>query len=463
MKFCDMPYKRITFEEMEQRYLTMIADLENAKSGEDCMAVIRERYKLYNDMTPMQICYVRHDMNVNDAFYAAEQAYYDEIGPKLSDLYNRMSGLLLASPYRPYLENILGKQAFSIMAEAKIGFDARLIPLAQEENTLTARYNVLTSNGTVQWNGKELKRSLMTPYTQSPEREVRRQAALAVSASWEAERDELEDIFSRLVDNRNRQAKLLGFSDYAKLSFHTMYRIGYGQAEVATFREQVKRYIVPLWVQSEKKRMERLHLSHLYSYDGGISFPEGNPVPAGDTAACLAMTREMYTKMSPETAEFISCLLDNELYDVEIRDGKRGGGYMTFFESYRLPFIFANFDGTSENAYIMCHEGGHAFQGYLKRNEEIRERCSVTSETAETHAMSMEFFTYPYMELFFGERAKDYRQTRCALSAVNVYRTNFSSLFMSSQISHRHSETTSGTGWSRNIFRAKTTAATKIC
>ena len=83
---------------------------------------------------------------------------------------------------------------------------------------------------------------------------------------------------------------------------------------------------------------------------------------------------------------------------------------MSYLEKYRAPFIFANFDGTSENAYIMCHEGGHAFQAYLKRNEEIRHKAQFTSESAETHAMAMESFAAPYMELFFGERAEDYRR-----------------------------------------------------
>ena len=66
----------------------------------------------------------------------------------------------------------------------------------------------------------------------------------------------------------------------------------------------------------------------------------------------------------------------------EIRDGKRSGGYMMPLEKYHAPFIMANFDGTTENAYIMCHEGGHAFQTYLKRNEEIREKTWFTPETA---------------------------------------------------------------------------------
>lgn len=217
-----------------------------------------------------------------------------------------------------------------------------------------------------------MKRSLMTPFLQSSDRETRRRASLAVSESWEEQREELEEIYSLLMDNRTRQAAMLGFSGYTEMSFCLMHRIGYDQSDVRRFREQVKQYLVPLHVQLEERRRKRLGLEKLYFYDSGVFFLNGNPRPLGDTAACLAATREMYTRMSPETAGFIAFLLDNGLYDVEIRDGKRGGGYMTFFEKYRAPFIFANFDGTSENAYIMCHEGGHAFQGYLKRDEELR-------------------------------------------------------------------------------------------
>lgn len=409
MKFRDMPYRRVIYEEIQRRYLELQKDLQNASDSEACLKVIRQRYELTDDMTPMELCYVRHDMDVNDPFYAAEQDYYDEIGPKLSDLSNQLDKLLLESPHRPYLEKLLGQQAFAIMEKKQLAFDSRLIPLVQEENNLTGSYNLLVSNATALWNGKQIKRSLVSPEAQSPDRETRKKASLAISASWEADRKQLEEIYSRLVHNRHKQALALGFSNYVELSYQQMNRIGYGSEDVSRFREQVKRYIVPLQVQLEERRRKRLKLEHLYFYDSGIFFLNGNPKPLGNTEACLEATREMYTRLSPETAEYIAFLLDNGLYDAEIRDGKRGGGYMTFFEKYHAPFIFANFDGTSENAYIMCHEGGHAFQGYLKRNEEIRERRWLTSEAAETHAMAMECFTYPYMELFFGDRAEDYR------------------------------------------------------
>ena len=118
------------------------------------------------------------------------------------------------------------------------------------------------------------------------------------------------------------------------------------------------------------------------------------------------MTRRMFGSISPETKEYIDFLLDSGLYDVTMRDGKQSGGYCTQLEAYRAPFIFANFDGTSENAYIMSHEGGHGFYFYLKRHEEIRARGWYTPEMAETHAMAMEFFAAPHMELSLAAGAR---------------------------------------------------------
>jgi len=408
MKFQEMSYQRITYEEIQKSCLALIQKLKAAKSAEESMEAVRGLYTLKADMTPIDLCYVRHDMNINDEFYAAEQDYYDEIGPKITELLNEFDRQLLESPYRTELEGLLGKQAFISMENGQKGFDSRLVPLIVEENALAAQYNKITSNMTADWRGEKVKPSLMAADLASNDRETRRCASLAVSAAWEEKRGEIEDLYHKMVKNRNSQALALGMKSYSELSCRLMNRIGYGLEEIAQFRERVKKHIVPLNEFLRERRRRRLGLDKLRFYDG-IYFPEGNPVPLGGTEYCMDKTREMYHALSKETAEFIDFMLDNGLCDVEIRDGKRGGGYMQYLEQYRAPFIFANFDGTSENAYIMCHEGGHAFQAYLKRNEEIRHRCGYTSEAAETHAMAMEFFLAPYMELFFGERAEDYR------------------------------------------------------
>ena len=73
-----------------------------------------------------------------------------------------------------------------------------------------------------------------------------------------------------------------------------------------------------------------------------------------------------------------------------------------------MPFIFANFNGTSGDVDVITHECGHAFQGFITRNDPIPEHNEITMETAEIHSMSMEYFTYGWMEKFFGDRKDDY-------------------------------------------------------
>ena len=117
----------------------------------------------------------------------------------------------------------------------------------------------------------------------------------------------------------------------------------------------------------------------------------------------------MYEKMSKESNQFINFMIDNHLLDLDARAGKAPGGYCTYFPLYKAPFIFSNFNGTDGDVNVLCHEGGHAFQAYLSSPIKIPEYQEPTMESAEIHSMSMEFFTWPYMEGFFGKDADKYR------------------------------------------------------
>lgn len=408
MIFQEIPYERITYETIEEKYKDLTKRLKEAQSWNACQKILQERRVLWEEMTPMEICMVRHDLDIADAFYAKEQDYYNEIGPKISELSVEFDEALLTSPFRKEIEEEIGSVSFAIMENAKRSISSEVLGLMQEESQLMEEYTKLTVSATVPWEGKDVERYGMTEYCQSADREIRKKAVKAVSDSWLEQKEELEQIFDKLVKNRHEQAIRLGFSNYTDNCYCSKNRIGYGKKEIEQFRNEVKKYIVPMLVKQEEKRRERLGLEHLYSYDG-IFFQEGNPIPFGTTEDCLQYVVKMFSELSEETKEFIEYLMEHELYDVELRQNKHAGGYMAYLDAYKAPFILANFDGTSENAYVMTHEGGHAFQAYLKREEPIRERCQLLSEVAETHAMAMEFFTYPYMELFFGERAEDYR------------------------------------------------------
>ena len=164
--------------------------------------------------------------------------------------------------------------------------------------------------------------------------------------------------------------------------------------------------------EAQKKRID---VEEIYLYDNGVMFKEGNVAPKGTADELLAAAIDMYKEMSGDTAEFISFMQDNGLYDLLSKEGKAPGGYCTEFADYKAPFIFSNFNGTSDDVDVLTHEAGHAFAYYVAaRKGIIPDYTSPTIEACEIHSMSMEFLTAPWHERFFGENTARYEYYHAA-------------------------------------------------
>lgn len=409
MKFQDMPYERVNFTEIEKEFRELIREFESAGSGQEQFEIHKKYYRLTGHVnTMMTVASIRHDINTADSFYEAERAYYDEQAPVYQNLVNLYQKKVYESPYREYLESKIGPVAFKNMEIAQKAFDEKLIPLMQEENALTTEYDKLLAGAKILFDGKELNLSMLRAYLVNPDRQVRRAAQEKRTEFFLENADKLDEIYDRLVKNRTRQAREMGYENYLQLGYYRMNRNCYGQKEVESFREQIKKYFVPFAEKLHDRRRKRLGLEKLSYIDEGIYFKEGNPAPVGTPQEILEQGRRMYRELSPETGEFFDFMMENQLFDVLGRRNKRTGGYMTYLDDYHAPFIFANFNGTSGDVDVITHECGHAFQGYLAGQDEIKEHADIGMETAEIHSMSMEFFAEKWIPLFFGERAKDY-------------------------------------------------------
>lgn len=410
MKFKDMPYKRVEYEAAEKEFHELIEEFKTAKSGEEQFEVHKKYYALNNRLsTMMTIAHIRHDIDTTDEFYNKENEYYDEIRPKVANLLVEYKQAMYESPYRAYLEEKIGKVAFKNMELELKSFDEKLIPLMQEENALTTRYDKLIATAKIDWEGETLNLSLLKPYLTSNDRSVRRKAYEKYSAFFSSIADELDEIYDKLVKNRTQQAKQMGYKNYIELGYYRMNRNCYDKEMVENYRRQIKEYFVPFAEKLHERRRQRLGLEKLSYIDTGVYFPNGNPAPTGTPEEIIGAGQRMYSEMSAETKEFFDFMMENELFDVLGRKTKKAGGYMTSLPEYGAPFIFANFNGTSGDVDVITHECGHAFQGYLSAKDPIQEHWDITMETAEIHSMSMEFFAEKWMELFFGERAGDYK------------------------------------------------------
>ncbi|MBQ8138805.1 MAG: M3 family oligoendopeptidase [Lachnospiraceae bacterium] len=408
-KFSKLPYERIELDKMKADYADLIKRLKEAKSGEEQWKVHQDYYKIQGHIsTQHTIAHIRHDIDTTDEFYDKENEYYDSFDPEWENCMNEYNKVLFNSPYRPFLEEKMGKVAFKNMELSLKSFDEKLIPLMQEENELVSKYTKLIATAKIEFEGETYNLSLMTKFTTSKDRDVRKRAVKAMSDYFLTVTDEIDDLYDKMVKNRTKQAQMLGFENYIPLGYMRMQRNSYGQAEVENFRKQVKEAFVPFVSDIHETRRKRIGVDKLKFYDNGVYFTNGNPAPTGTPEEILKAGQDMYRELSPETAEFIDFMMDHELFDVLGRKTKRQGGYMTFLQDYKAPFIFANFNGTSGDVDVITHECGHAFQGFINRDDEITEHNDITMETAEIHSMSMEYFTYGWMKNFFGDRKDDY-------------------------------------------------------
>lgn len=421
MKFKDMPYQRVDFDQVEKEMKTLMEEFDAAKSGEEQFEVHKRFYELTDRVgTLYTISHIRYDIDTSDKFYEKEHEYYDEKMPVYRNLALAYEKKLYNSPYREYLVSKIGPVAFKNMEVAQKAMDEKLIPLMQEENALTMEYNKLIASAKINFDGKELNLSLLRPYLVNQDRNVRAAAWKEYSAYFEANADKLDELYDKLVKNRTAQAREMGYENYVELGYYRMGRNCYGQKEVEAYREQVKKDFVPFAEELHERRRKRLGLDKLSYIDDAVYFKEGNPAPVGTPDEILAAGQKMYSELSPETKEFYDFMMENELFDVLGRKTKKAGGYMTYMPVYHSPFVFANFNGTSGDVDVITHECGHAFQGFLSGKDPIREHSDIGMETAEIHSMSMEFFTQGWMQMFFGDRAQDYIEMHLEDSAAFI-------------------------------------------
>lgn len=422
MKFSEMPYSR---PDMEVLAAATTQTLEAMKAAPNAAGQIAayDAYekKMQTAGTMQQIAYIRHTINTKDEFYNAENDYMDEIGPKLQELSHQVNTALLESPYRAELERHYGALMFKNLEIAARSFSPAIVELMQEENKLVSEYQNLYASATVEFDGKTMPLPLLGPYKQAPDRAVRKAAYEADAKFFDSHREELDTLYDKLVKVRDAQAKKMGLPNYIPLGYDRMGRNCYTAKDVAAFRDQIAEDMVPIVAKVKEAQRRRIGVEKLAFYDEPISFADGNAVPEGTPDEILAAGKKMYQELSPETAEFIDFMFENELFDVLSRDGKAPGGYCTEIADYKSPFIFSNFNATAGDVDVLTHEAGHAFEAYRAFKQELPSLLhSPTIEACECHSMSMEFLTAPWHHLFFGKQTDKYELGHCEDALVFI-------------------------------------------
>ncbi len=411
MKFSEYKYERPNIEVLCQRLeeLTIVV-----KEGTDIKAVknaIDDMNKLSTEFsTSSNLAFIRNSINTTDEFYEAEINFLNEEGVKLSEKLNAFNKVLVNHPLRKELEAIYGDYWFKRIELSLKCFDPSIMEELVEESKLTIEYDKLMASAQIEYDGKVNNLSQMGKYTTSVDRRVRLKAYELINKFIDDNGEAIGNIYDKLVKLRHNMALKLGYKNFIELGYARMGRTDYDAEMVETYRKQVLESVVPVAHKIILENGKRIGIENPKFYDQSLEFLDGNPTPKGTKDELVNKALSMYTEMSPETKRFFEFMVEHELLDLESKPGKQNGGYCTYIDGYKSPFIFANFNGTSGDVDVLTHEAGHAFMAYCA-SEAVNNPDLIwpTSEACEIHSMSMEFFAYPWIDSFFEADTTKYK------------------------------------------------------
>lgn len=410
MKFSEFKYERPNYEKYKEVFIEFIKNIHDSSTYKEQKKYIENINKLRNNIETMQtICSIRNSINTEDEFYDTEKNYWDEYLPFYEELNSLFYKEIVNSKFKKDLELDYGKQFISICDYSLKVFSSNIINDLQEENKLCSEYTKLLASANIDFEGKIRNLSGLSPFMLSEDRNIRIKASKAYYNFFEENEDKFDDLFDKLVKVRTTIAKKLKFNSFVEVGYIRMMRTDYNANMVSKFRKQVLDYIVPVASELYKRQENRLGIDKLTYIDENFEFLTGNATPKGSLEDIIENAKKMYGELSKETKEFFDFMLNNNLMDLVTKKGKAAGGYCTYIPNYKSPFIFSNFNKTSDDIDVLTHEAGHAFQLYMSTWIDMPEINFPTYETCEVHSMSMEFITWPWMELFFKEESDKYK------------------------------------------------------
>lgn len=419
INFADIKVDTPTLEQVEAQYRTINAALDKAQTKTERQQALkqwddlRRRLDSWSALTSLNF-----SQDTRNEEYKKAQEYYDELQPKLTALAIEMKQKLLNSPNRAELEDILGKHVFDLWEADVTTFEPAIERDLVRQAKLVNQYVELLASASIEFAGETVNLSGIIKYTEDSDRDTRYQAEKARWQFFSDNREQLDGIYDELVKLRHQMARKLGYDNYIGLGYKRRQRIDYTEADVASYRDEVVKEVVPLASKIISQKAAKLDLDKVYFWDESVFDLQGNPQPRGEHDWMLVQARQMFDSMHPELGDFFRMMVDAQLLDLKTRSGKAGGGFCTSFPTHDVPYIFANFNGTKGDVEVFTHEMGHAFQCWQSRNLPLIDYLWPTLESCEIHSMSLEFLTWSQMDKFFATDAERFRQSHLEQSIL---------------------------------------------
>lgn len=386
--FKELLERNIESQEELQKWMKDISELEAAISEDACWRQIRMTCDTENK-------------ELEEAF----TFFMMEIQPKVQPYADKLNKKLINSTLIKELDH---QKYFTYLRTVKKNIDLyreENIPLLAELNVMQQQYGIISGKMTVQVAGKEYTLQQAAKFLENPDRKLREDIYYKISERRLQDKEEMNILFSNLLEKRHRIAVNAGFINYRDYKFAEMGRFDYTKEDCFQFHESVKLHVLPLVHDIYIRKKKKLGIDTLRPWD--LEAPaenekQLNPFKTGEEL--VEKSIDCFKELHPFFADCLKKMRVLGHLDLDSRKGKAPGGYNCPLAESGAPFIFMNAAGQMDDVTTMIHEGGHAVHSFLAHPLELTAFKEYPMEIAEIASMAMELFSMDYWHVFFNSK-----------------------------------------------------------
>jgi oligoendopeptidase F len=343
-------------------------------------------------------------------FFELEWAALDDARVDELLAHDRLSSarhyLRAARRYRPHL---LTEPEERILAEKRVTGSSAWGRLFDE----------LTSTITLELDGEQASLEAGLSMLQSPDRDMRRRAAEAVTGGLAPGLRTRAFVFNTLLADKSTDDRLRHYSSW--IASRNLENEATDESVQALVDAVVRRYAIPQRWYALKASM--LGVDRLADYDRMASVADAEATFGFGEAVELVL--ESYASFAPELADSARRFVDERWIDAPVRPAKRAGAFCAYTVPSHHPYLLLNWTSRRRDVLTLAHELGHGLHAYLSRAQGVfhqstpltlAETASVFGETV-TFGRLLEETTDPHERLALlaesleGQIATVFRQT----------------------------------------------------
>jgi len=331
--------------------------------------------------------------------------FVTQIQPHLAPYEDQLNAKLAECTFVADFKNNEAFQIYfrSVNSALKL-FRSENIPLEAQVNEKSQEFGSISGAQTIVHDGKTLTMQQASMLLKENDEDLRKSVFLKMSDRRKEDIDELNDLYSELIQLRHQIAVNSGFENFRDYKFEALGRFDYTKEDCFNFHEAIKTEIVPIVKRLQQERLRKFGKSKFKPWDLDVD-PEGlKPLkPFKNGREMLDGTILLLSKIDPYFSDCIATMAEMKHLDLDSKTGKAPGGYNYPLYEIGVPFIFMNAVGAQRDLVTMVHEAGHAIHSFLTRDLTLTGYKNVPSEAAELASMSMELLSMDNWNEFYSD------------------------------------------------------------